>query len=99
MDVKIYGKRRRNMEFKKLKEPLFVFLTYIFLFIFFLSFISMDWSNETLNSLKGYIGALGIVVVIGYIERSQKVLSKESYIWIKIFALIFSILLHMYLLN
>jgi uncharacterized membrane protein len=81
------------MKLEKFKETIFSIGTYTFLLLFFYSFIDTNWSNEPLNYFKPYIGALGLVVVVVYIERSQTVLSKRNYLWIKIFALIFSLLL------
>jgi len=85
------------MKLEKFKETIFAIGTYTFLLLFFYSFIDTNWSNETLNYIKPYIGALGLVLVVGYIERSQTVLSKKNYLWIKIFAIIFSLLLQMFL--
>jgi uncharacterized membrane protein len=85
------------MKLEKFKETIFAIGTYTYLLLFFYSFIDADWSNEILNYIKPYIGALGLVLVVGYIERSQTVLSKKNYLWIKIFAIIFSLLLQMFL--
>ena len=84
------------MKLEKIKETIFVIGTYTFLLLFFYSFIDTNWSNEKLNYFKPYIGALGLLVVVGYIERSQTVLSKKNYLWIKIFAIIFSLLLQVF---
>lgn len=85
------------MKLEKFKETIFVIGVYTFLLMFFYSFIETKWSNETLNYLKSYIGALGLVLVVVYIERPQTVLSKKNYLLIKIFAIIFSLLLKMVL--
>lgn len=66
------------MKSEKIKETIFVIGTYIFLLLFFYSFIDTNWSSEKLDYFNPYIGALGLLVVVGYIERSQTVLSKEK---------------------
>ncbi|AZV61635.1 hypothetical protein DOZ91_14110 [Peribacillus frigoritolerans] len=87
------------MKLKKIKETIFVIGTYTFLFLFFYSFIDTNWSNEKLNYFKPYIGALGLLVVVGYMERSSTVLSKKNHLWIKIFAIIFSVLLQVFFIS
>ena len=71
-------KSRYNMKSEKIKETIFVIGTYIFLLLFFYSFIDTNWSSEKLDYFNPYIGALGLLVVVGYIERSQTVLSKKN---------------------
>ncbi|HZH61143.1 MAG TPA: hypothetical protein VEY70_16590 [Metabacillus sp.] len=87
------------MKFEKIKEVIFVIGTYTFLLLFFYSFIDTSWSSEKLNYFKPFIGAFGLVVVVGYIEKSQTVLSKKNYLWIKIFAIMFSILLQVFFVS
>lgn len=82
------------MKGEKLKEFLFVFGTYTFLMLFFFSFTDINWNYDNLYDLKPYLGVIGLIVIIGYIERSQNVLTKKSYFWIKICAVLFSLILH-----
>lgn len=79
---------------EKFKEFLFVFGTNTFLMLFFFSFAKINWNYDNLYDLKPYIGVLGLIVIIGYIERAQNVLSKRSYYWISICAVLFSLILH-----
>ena len=65
------------MKMEKLKETLFAMGTYTFLFLFFYSFIDSNWTNKKLGSLQDYIVALGLILVIAYLERSQSVFSKK----------------------
>ena len=87
------------MKPEKIIETIFVIGTYTFLLLFFYSFTDTNWSSEKLDYFKTYMGALGLLVVVGYIERSQTVLSKKSYLWIKIFSILFSLILQVFLIS
>ncbi|MBS4195789.1 hypothetical protein [Lederbergia citri] len=63
-------KSRYDMKLEKIKETIFVIGTYTFLLLFFYSFIDTNWSSEKLNYFKPFIGVWGLLVVVGYIERS-----------------------------
>ena len=86
------------MKMEKLKESLFAMGTYTFLFLFFYSFINSNWTNKKLVSFQDYIGVLGLILVIAYIERSQSVLSKKYYYLIRVLSLMISILLQVFLI-
>ncbi|MBM7603070.1 hypothetical protein JOC75_001040 [Metabacillus crassostreae] len=87
------------MNLEKFKETIFVIGTYTFLLLFFYSFIDTSLNNEKLNYFKPYIGAIGLLVVVGYMERSSTVLSKKNYLWIKIFSIFFSVRLQVYFIS
>ena len=85
------------MKLEKLKELFFAFGTYSFLILFFLSFSDIEWDIETLKDFKPYLGVLGLILVFGYIEKSQTVFSTKIYYLIRVFAVIFSIIVHLFL--
>jgi hypothetical protein len=83
------------MKIEKLKETLFAMGTYTFLFLFYYSFIN----NCNWTSFQDYIGALGLILVIAYLERSQSVLTKKYYFLVRVLALIISILLQVFIIS